>query len=129
MDPPLRDRKRTQRKTEAKQQPSRWRALRRKIPVHSQQQDKGAEKKSRGVVCGGGLCGVFGSGTHEGVPCVGVAETVDVIVKNDLVRAHVVALKDGGESVLLWVESLVVPVGVDRSSSGRESATRATGAA
>ena len=53
---------------------------------------------------------------------------VDVDVKNDLVRAHVVALKDGGESVVLRVESLVTPAGVDRSSSGRESATRATGA-
>jgi hypothetical protein len=36
--------KKTQRKTEAKQHPSRWRALRRKIPVRSQQQDKEAEK-------------------------------------------------------------------------------------
>jgi hypothetical protein len=62
------------------------------------------------------------------VPGVGVAETVDVIVKNDLVRAHVVDLKDCVESVVLRVESLVTPAGVDRSSSGRESATRATGA-
>ena len=65
----------------------------------------------------------------HGVPGVGVAETVDVSVKNDLVRAHVVALKDGGESVVLRVEALVAPVGIDRSSRGRESATRATGAA
>ena len=57
------------------------------------------------------------------MPGVGVAETVDVIVKNDLVRAHVVALKDGGESVVLLLETLVAPVGVDRSSRGRESAT------
>ena len=63
------------------------------------------------------------------MPCVGVAETVDVIVKNDLVRAHVVALKDISESVVLRVESLVMPVGVDRNSRDRESATRATSAA
>ena len=66
---------------------------------------------------------------HEGWPCAGVAKVVDVCVKNDLVRAHVVALKDGGESVVLRVEALVASVGVDRSSRGRESATRATGAA
>ena len=58
-----------------------------------------------------------------------MAEMVDVVVKNDLVRAHVVALKDGGESVVLRVEALVAPVGVDRSSRGREGATRAAGAA
>ena len=66
---------------------------------------------------------------HEGWPGVGVAEMVDVGVKNDLVRAHVVALKDGCESVVLRVEALVDPVGVDRSSRGRESATRVAGAA
>ena len=54
---------------------------------------------------------------------------VDVGVKNDLVRAHVVALKDSGESVVLVVETLVTPVGVDRSSRSRESVTRAAGAA
>jgi hypothetical protein len=73
------------------------------------------------------------------VPGVGVAEMVmmmsfncscnDVGVKNDLVRAHVVALKDVCESVVLRVEALVAPVGVDRSSRGRESATRAAGVA
>ncbi len=64
---------------------------------------------------------------HEGVPSVGVAEIVDVVVKNDLVRAHVVALKDGCESVVLRVETFVAPAGVDRSSScGRQSVTRAT---
>jgi hypothetical protein len=57
------------------------------------------------------------------------AETVDVCVKNDLVRTHVVALKNGGENVVLVVEALVTPVGVDRSSRSRESATRAAGAA
>ena len=62
---------------------------------------------------------------HEGRPGVGVAETVDVGIKNDLMRAHVVVLKDGGESVVLVVEALVTPVGVDRSSSGRESVRRA----
>jgi hypothetical protein len=63
------------------------------------------------------------------VPGVGVAEVVDVRVKKDLVRAHVVALKDGCESVVLRVEVLVVTVGVDRSSRDREIATRAAGAA
>jgi len=58
-----------------------------------------------------------------------VVETVDVIVKNDLMRAHLVVLKDVGESVVLVVEPLVTPVGVDRSSRSRESATRAAGAA
>jgi hypothetical protein len=51
---------------------------------------------------------------------------VDVVVKNDLVRAHVVDLKDCCKSVVLLVEALVASVGVDGSSSGRESATRAT---
>ena len=86
-----------------------------------------SRKKSRRVVVGGGLFGVFGSGTHEGVPGVGVAEMVDVVVKNDLVRAHVVDLKDCCKSVVLLVEALVASVGVDGSSSGRESATRAAG--
>jgi hypothetical protein len=63
------------------------------------------------------------------VPGVGLAEMVDVCIKNDLVRAHVVALKDGCESVVLRVEALVAPVGVDRSSCGRESETRAADAA
>ncbi len=71
----------------------------------------------------------MGGTAHEGVPGVGVAEVVDVRVKKDLVRAHVVALKDGCESVVLLVEVLVVTVGVDRSSRGREIATRAAGAA
>jgi hypothetical protein len=66
---------------------------------------------------------------HEGWPGVGVAETFDVGVKNDLVRTHVVVLKNGGESVVLVVEALVTPVGVDRSSRSRENATRAAGAA
>ena len=54
---------------------------------------------------------------------------VDVRVKNDLVRVHVVLLKDDGESVVLVCEALVTPVCVDRSSSSRESATRAACAA
>ena len=83
------------------------------------------EKRSRGVVVRGGLCGEFDSSVHEGWPGVGVAETVDVAVKNDLVRVHVVLLKDDGESVVLVCEALVTPVCVDRSSSSRESATRA----
>jgi hypothetical protein len=57
-----------------------------------------------------------------------VTEMIDVGVKKDLVRVHVVALKDGGESVVVVVEALVTPVGVDRSSRSRESATRAVGA-
>ncbi len=58
-----------------------------------------------------------------------MVETVDVSIKNDLMRAHVVVLKDGGEGVVLVVEALVTPVGVDRSSRSRESATRAADAA
>ena len=54
---------------------------------------------------------------------------VYVCVKKNLVRAHVVALKDVGESVVLVVEVLVTPVGVDRSSRSRESVTRAADAA
>ena len=42
---------------------------------------------------------------HEGWPGVGVTEMVDVGVKKDLVRAHVVVLKDGGESVVVVVEA------------------------
>ena len=100
-----------------------------KNPVRSQNKDKEAGKKSRGVRVRGGLFGVFCSSLHEGWPGIGVVETVDVIVKNDLMRAHVVVLKDGGESVVLVVEALVTPVGVDRSSRSRESATRAAGVA
>ena len=81
------------------------------------------------VVVRGGLFGEFGSSLHEGWPGVGVVETVDVGVQNDLMRAHVVVLKEGGESVVLVVEALVTPVGVDRSSLSRESATGAAGAA
>jgi hypothetical protein len=58
------------------------------------------------------------------VPGVGVTEMVNVGVKNDLVRTHVVALKDDCKSVVLRVEALVDPVGVDRISRDRESATR-----
>ena len=66
---------------------------------------------------------------HEGWPGIGVVETVDVVVKNDLMRAHVVILKDVVESVVLVGEPLVTPVGVDRSTRSRESAMRAAGAA
>jgi hypothetical protein len=66
---------------------------------------------------------------HEGWPGVGVSETVNVSIKKDVVRSHVVALKDGGESVVLVGEASVTPVGVDRSSRTRESATRSAGAA
>jgi hypothetical protein len=85
-----------------------------KNPVRSQNKTKKQKKKSRGV--------------GEGWPGIGVVETVDVSVKNDLMRAHVVVLKDGGESVVLVVEALVTPVGVDRSNRSRESATGAAGA-
>ncbi len=63
------------------------------------------------------------------MPSVGVAEAVNVIVKKNLVRNHTVDLKDGGKSVVLRVEDLVAPVGVDRSSRGRKSVTRAAVAA
>ena len=66
---------------------------------------------------------------HEGWPGVGVVETVDVGVQKDLMGTHVVVLKDGGESVVLVIKALVTPVGVDRSSLSRESATGAAGAA
>ena len=66
---------------------------------------------------------------HEGWPGIGVVETVDVVVKYDLMRAHVVILKDVVESVVLVGEPLVTPVGVDRSSRSRESAMRAASAA
>ena len=66
---------------------------------------------------------------HEGWPGIGVVETVDVVVKNDLMRAHVVVLKDFVESMVLVGEPLVTPVGVDRSSRSRESAMRAASAA
>jgi hypothetical protein len=45
------------------------------------------------------------------------------------VGAHVVLLKDDFQSVVLVCEPLVMPVGVDRSSLSRESATRAACAA
>jgi hypothetical protein len=35
------------------------------------------------------------------VPGVGVAKAVDVSVKKNLVRGHVLALKDGGKNVVL----------------------------
>ena len=62
-----------------------------------------SRKKSCRVVVRGGLFGVFGSRLHEGWPGGRVAEMVDVGVKKDLVRAHVVALKDVVESVVLAV--------------------------
>ena len=89
------------------------------MPIRSQQQDRETEKKrSRRVLVGGGFCGEFDSSVHEGWSGVGVAETVDVGVKNDLMRAHVVVLKDGGESVVLVGEPLVTPVGVCHSNEG-----------
>ncbi len=87
------------------------------------------ERQLGRVVVRGGLFGVCDSSLHEGWPGVGVGETVDVGVQNELMGAHVVVLKDGGESVVVVIEALVTPVGVDRSSRSRESATGAAGAA
>jgi hypothetical protein len=39
-----------------------------------------------------------------------VAKTVDVSVKKNLVRAHVVALKDVSKSVVVLVEAKIAPV-------------------
>ena len=75
-----------------------------------------------------GVFGELGSSDHEGRPGFGVTEMIDVSVKKDLVRAHVV-LKNRGESVVVVGEALVTPVAVDRSGRSRESATRAAGAA
>ena len=63
------------------------------------------------------------------MPGVGVAKTIDVGVKKNLVRAHAVALQDGCKSVVGLVEAKVAPVGTDKSSRGRKGATRAAGAA
>ncbi len=101
MDPPLRDRKKNTEKDRSETTALQMESPPKENPGSLPTTRQRSRKKSRGVVVGGGLFGVFGSGTHEGVPGVGVAETVDVSVKNDLVRAHVVALKDGGESVVL----------------------------
>jgi hypothetical protein len=54
-----------------------------------------------------------------------VAETVDIIVNKNLVRANAVALKDVGKNVVFRVEAKVATEGVDRKDSGRISATRA----
>ena len=88
------------------------------------------KKKSRRVIVGGVSAGnLTDRSVHEGWSGIGVVETVDVVVKNDLMRAHVVILKDVVESVVLVGEPLVTPVGVDRSSRSRESAMRAASAA
>jgi hypothetical protein len=63
------------------------------------------------------------------VPDVGVAEAVDVSVKKNFERTHSVALKDGDKNVVLRVEAIVAPEGVDRKGRVRKSATRAAGAA
>ena len=49
-----------------------------------------------------------------------MAETVDVVVKNDLVRAHVVSLKDSDESVVLRVDVLGVFVREGRGVSQQQ---------
>jgi hypothetical protein len=48
-----------------------------------------------------------------------VAEAVDVSIKKNLVRTHAVALKDGGENVVFWVEAIDTLEGVDRKDSGK----------
>jgi hypothetical protein len=58
-----------------------------------------------------------------------VEETVHVSIKKDLVRAHAVSLKDCGENVVVRVEAIGTPEGVDRKISGRKSTTRAAVAA
>ena len=63
------------------------------------------------------------------MPGVEVAKIVDVGVKKNLVRAHAVALKDGGKSVVMLVEAKVASVGTDRSSRCRKGSTRAACAA
>ena len=56
-----------------------------------------------------------------------MTELIDVGVKKDLVRAHVVLLKDCCESMVVVGEALGTPVVVDRSEGGRsrQNATRA----
>ena len=73
----------------------------------------------------GDLLGVVGSSVSEGVPGVGVAKTIEVGVKKNVVRAEAVALQDVGKSVVGLVEAKVAPVGTDRSSRCRKGATRA----
>ena len=58
-----------------------------------------------------------------------MTEVVDVSIEKNLVRAHAVALNDGGENVVFRVEAIGTPEGVDRKGRGRKSATRAAGAA
>jgi hypothetical protein len=60
---------------------------------------------------------------------VGVAETVDVSIKKNLVRAHAVVLKDGGENVVFRVEAIGTPEGIDKKGRVRKSATRAANSA
>ena len=69
---------------------------------------------------------IIHNNTSEGVPGVGVAQTVDVSVKKNLVRAHVVGLQDVAKSVVGLVEAKVTPVVTDRSSSCRKGSKRAT---
>ena len=58
-----------------------------------------------------------------------MAEIVNVGVKKNLVRDHVVVLKDCGERVVVLVEAVITPVDVDRGSRSGEGATRGAGAA
>ena len=73
----------------------------------------------KAVICGY-ILGVVGSRASEGASGLGVAKTVDVCVKKNLVRTHVIALQDGCKSVVGLVEAKVVPVGTVRSSRCRK---------
>ena len=59
------------------------------------------------------------------MPGVGVAKTVDVGIKKNLVRVHAFALKDGSKSVVVLIEAKVEQVGTVRNSRCRKGATRA----
>jgi len=59
------------------------------------------------------------------VPGVGVAKTVDVGIKKNLVRVHAFALKDGSKSVVVLIEAKVEQVGTVRNSRCRKGTTRA----
>ena len=63
----------------------------------------------KAVICGC-ILGVVGSRASEGASGLGVAKTVDVCVKKNLVRTHVIALQDGCKSVVGLVEAKVAPV-------------------
>jgi hypothetical protein len=67
------------------------------MPVRSQQQDREAKRLCRLIGVGGGIFGELVGSDHEGRTGFVVTEMIDVGVEKDLVRTHVVALKDDGE--------------------------------